>query len=361
VNVRPASFRDLGRIEQLYREAIEREQSGWSHLSADSPVPQTTLVRLWHAVSKTLSSLVPLTDSSSTEYLFVVEEEGRVVGFVQAQGASGNRRAWQIINLCIGTGGRSRFAGERLLNQLCDTAVEQGITRLCVRVPMDHPLVGLFLEQGFTQYATEQILYRESAEGAAPAAGVPLRVARRDDRGAIYQLYLRTTPSHVANLEGPSQKMWLDAFQQGWVARLGRDDVEHFVAETPGVTGWVAIRPQSGARPALMALMCDGHDPAHRDEVVDAALALGGAGPVTCVLRHYDSELIRALQSRGFEIFGTQLLLVRDLAIKLKVRSTAARKKPVLVHAGLARSLEMTPPIRVLTRFEERSSTSSLR
>jgi hypothetical protein len=101
------------------------------------------------------------------------------------------------------------------------------------------------------------------------------------------------------------------------------------------------VRPPSPARPTLLAIMCEGQDAELREEVIDAALAQAPPGPVSCVLRHYDSELIRSLQRRDFEIFGSQLLLVRDLALKVRLRADTARskKKGVLVHAGLARSI----------------------
>src|SRR5205807_4711321 len=115
----------------------------------------------------------------------------------------------------------------------------------------------------------------------------------------------------------------------------GRDDVRHYVAEHPGIIAWAAIRPPSAMRPAQLTLMCEGHAPAVRDGIIDAVLAELPPGAAACVLRHYDSELIRALQQRGFIVYGTQLLLVSDLGVKMRVRQSVRRKKPVLVHAGI--------------------------
>jgi N-acetylglutamate synthase-like GNAT family acetyltransferase len=365
MHVRSASFRDLGRIEQLHRETAAREEGEGviPGLSSDHPVPQATLVRLWYALSKTLSSLVPLSDLGDALYVAEDPEQG-IVGFIHAQGAPGQTRAWQILNLCVAPTGLGHFAGDPLLTHLTNHGVEHGVSRFYVRIPLDHPMVALFLEQGFTQYATEQILYRDDAHTqprVVPSGELgPLRPARRDDAGAIYLLYLRTTPSHVANLEGPSQKAWQAGFQQGWPARLGRDDVRQFVAELSGIQAWVAMRPPSPARPTLLAIMCEGQDPEFREEVIDAALAQAPPGPVSCVLRHYDSELIRSLQRRGFEIFGSQLLLVRDLALKVRLRADTARnkKKGVLVHAGLARSVPA--PVRVPASTSSGRSSPSL-
>jgi ribosomal protein S18 acetylase RimI-like enzyme len=368
MNVRSASFRDLDRIEEIYRLSFTQE----AHAAVapplspgDSPVPHATLVRLWYAVSRTLSSLVP-TAAEPSGNLFVAEDaRGEIVGFIQANGVPGQPKAWHVINLGTVGDGRSHEAGARLITHLCNQGMQHGVSRFSVRLPLHHPLVGLFLEEGFSQYATEQILYRDDP-GATPrvlstrASGL-LRPARREDRGGIHLLYLRTTPSHVANIEGPSLKAWQASFQQGWMARIGRDDVRHMVVERAGIEAWVGIRPPTAVRPAQMALLCDGSDPALREEFVTAALAQVPPGPVSCALRHYDSELIRSLQHRGFAIYGTQLLLVRDLAIRMRVPAPARReKKPVLVPAGLVHSAGVSSAsLRVVPTPSPRSSPSS--
>jgi hypothetical protein len=356
VNVRPASFRDLARIEQLYSEAGSADELP-AQLLPDHPVPQATLLRLWYAVSKTVSSLVPFTAGASGDTLFVAEtpREG-IVGFIQAQAPTGRSDTLQILNLCVTGTATGHFAREQLLTHLTNHGLEHGVHRFLVRLPLDDALVGLFLERGFVQFATEQILYCDDVPAPGTAEGARLRPARREDVGAIYLLYLRTTPSHVASLEGSSLKSWQSGFADGTMARMGRDDSRHYVAEDPGVVGWAAIRPASATRPTLLSLMCDGHHPRLREAVVDGALRELPPGPVSSVLRHYDSELIRSLQRRGFAIYGTQVLLVRDLASRVRLRSAPARKKPVLIRAHLAQTVPApTPTLRVLSRRSERS------
>jgi hypothetical protein len=358
MNVRSASFRDLHRVEQLYREALAADEAGPGP-HPDSPVPQATLLRLWYALSKTLSSLVPLSDTGGV--LFVAEDECEgVVGFIQAQAASTRAPVWQIVNLCVAPNGAGHFARERLLSHLCNRGLEQGVHRFHVRLPLDHPLVGVFLEQGFTQFATEQILFHEAPEqiAAGDAQPLPVRAGRREDAAAIHLLYRRVTPSHIAQFEAPSLKTWQGSFAEGSVARIGRDDVRHLVAERPGVVGWAAIRPAGAGRPSILSLMCEAHDPAIREGFLDAVLAELPHQPVSCVLRHYDSELIRSLQQRGFAVYGTQLLLVRDLGIKLRIRAVAKQKKQVLAHAGIAGSHISSPSLTVLRPPERRERSS---
>ena len=363
--IRSASFRDLARIEQLYREATEDERHG-AQMTQDSPVPQATLLRLWQAVTKSLSSLVPIGESAE-EMLVAEDMKEGVVGFVQVQSLPVRPRSWQILNLCTSTSAHGHFARAELLDGVRNRGLEHGVQRFHVRLPLDHPLLPVFLEHGFTQFATEQILYRDQtvAESEAAVRSTFIRPARRDDIPAIYLLYLRTTPSHVADVEGPSLKTWQGGYAQGLIAGLGRDNVRHLVAEHPGIVAWAAIRPPTAAQPASLSMMCEGHDPALRDAIIDAMLREVPPGPASCVLRHYDSELIRALQQRGFAVYGTQLLLISELGSKVRIQAPARRKKPVLVHAGIARSTagSSTPaaPLRVLSTTTSRRQRSSPR
>jgi hypothetical protein len=361
--IRSASFRDLARIEQLYREATEDERHG-AQMTPDSPVPQATLRRLWQALTKSLSSVVPITDLAE-EMLVAEDAKEGVVGFVQMQALPVRPLSWQILNLCTSTTAHGHFARAELLDGVRNRGLEHGVQRVHVRLPLDHPLLPVFLEHGFTQFATEQILYRDevTVDPDTTVQSTLVRTARREDIGAIHLLYLRTTPSHVADVEGPSLKTWQGAYAQGLVAGLGRDNVKHLVVERPGVVAWAAIRPPTAAQPASLSMMVEGHDPALRDAIIDAILRELPSGPATCVLRHYDSELIRALQQRGFAVYGTQLLLISELGAKVRIQAVSRRKKPVLVHAGIARSIPApsTVPLRVLSTTVPRRERSSPR
>ncbi len=289
-----------------------------------------------------------------------------MVGFVQVQALPVRPRSWQILNLCTSTTAHGHFARAELLDGVRNRGLEHGVQRVHVRLPLDHPLLPVFLEHGFTQFATEQILYRDEAavDPDTTVQSTLVRSARRDDIGAIHLLYLRTTPSHVADVEGPSLKTWQGAYAQGLVAGLGRDSVKHLVVERPGVVAWAAIRPPTAAQPASLSMMVEGHDPALRDAIIDAILRELPSGPATCVLRHYNFELIRALQQRGFAVYGTQLLLISELGAKVRIQAISRRKKPVLVHAGIARSIPApspSVPLRVLSTTVPRRERSSPR
>src|SRR5205807_660131 len=95
LKLRSASLLDLVRIEQIYREA----EAGFSAV----PPP----ARLWALFSHTLTALLPLYHET---LLYVAEEDGRVVGFIQASGQPlavnlpAKIRSLQVLNLCVSSG-----------------------------------------------------------------------------------------------------------------------------------------------------------------------------------------------------------------------------------------------------------------
>src|SRR6202165_2900574 len=72
MKIRTAGWLDLARIEELHRSSDMR-------LSGAAP----PAARLWTVLSSTLSALLPL---SQETLIYVAEDGGKVVGFIQASG-----------------------------------------------------------------------------------------------------------------------------------------------------------------------------------------------------------------------------------------------------------------------------------
>ncbi len=334
MQVRSASYRDLSQVEELYRATVtgEREFDQLRRAGPQSPVPGPALARVWSILTRSLSALMPLADFG--EQLYVGEEQGRVVGFIQAERGPG-KRAWRILNLCLAASAEGHFAAVPLLQHLVNEGLERGVTRFLVRIPEDHPLQATFRAQGFQPYVSEQILFRELPRPPEhrPEPWVP---AVPDDLAGVYLLYLRTAPHAVAAVEAPSITQWRATFQMGWLGRLdGRSgDSRHYVIKRDQLTvAWAGVRLPSRARPTLISLMLD---PGERQLAVESLHSLLGQippGPTVCLLRHYDGELHRAVAARGFEPLATQILMARDLPLKLRARRPVEQKKPVLAGA----------------------------
>ena len=313
--VRTASFRDLARIEEIQREGGGELSETASH----GPV------RLWSLVSQTISTILPALYSETL--LYVAEEKGRVIGFIQAS----NRPAaiglvgattLQVLNLCVDPGEDEEEPARLLVEHLANQALERGIVRLFVRLPLEDPLTTVFRRQGFRQYAVENVLYSErpSARSGVELAG--LRSERGRDHALVYQLYRKLTPSGIAVIEAPTYREWR-SLQGEWFGHhpiRGESD-EQYVVDRVEIVGWLRVQRNSSTRPHTLSFMAlpEDHLP---EELADHALGLLGPRPgaVWSSLRHYDSHMIEALRARGFETLVNQSLMVKELAQRVPAR-----------------------------------------
>jgi GNAT superfamily N-acetyltransferase len=300
VRVRSAKLLDLGQIEEIYR-------LGDGKISEVAPP-----IRLWSIVSHTLSALMPLTQEA---LIYVAEEDGRVVGFVQAAGkyltginlplAAGS--SLQVLGLCVAPGSDPEEVAPALVEHLCNRALARGVHRLFVRLPLDDALTPVFRMQGFRQYATETVVYAEQPRALSDAVPAGVRPARSRDARQLYQLYRKVTPPAVAQVEAPTYKEW---------KLLREDSGQQLVVDRVELVGWLRLQKAAQARPHTLAFLAlpEPHLP---DQLADHALTLAGPGAAWSSLRHYDADMIDALRGRGFSTLIIQALLVKELAVRV--------------------------------------------
>jgi hypothetical protein len=314
MKIRAAGLLDLARIEEMYRSADIR-------LSAEAP----PAARLWSLLSSTLSALLPL---SQETLIFVAEEGGKVVGFIQASGQPLGldlRRAsvLQVLNLQVADESDSDEVAPALVEHLSNQALERGALRLFVRVPERDPLLPAFRLRGFRQYATEVVVYADKPVMRSEQFPEPVRPAKRGDNRMLYQLYRKVTPQEVSQVEAPTYRDWRAIHGGEWTGRLaarGSDKLE-YVVDRIELVGWVKVERSTGARPDTLNFMAlpEGHLPG---ELADFGLSLlkDSEAPAWSSLRHYDAHMIDALRGRGFSVLLTQLLLVKELAVRVPLR-----------------------------------------
>ncbi len=92
MKLRAAGLLDLSRIEEMHRSA-DMSMNG-----ADAPA-----ARLWSLLSSTLSAFLPL---SQETLIYVAEDRGKVVGYVQASGGQrglelSRAKVLQVLNLQV--------------------------------------------------------------------------------------------------------------------------------------------------------------------------------------------------------------------------------------------------------------------
>jgi GNAT superfamily N-acetyltransferase len=314
LKIRAAGLLDLAGIEEMYRSADVR-------LTEAGP----PAARLWSLLSSTLSAILPL---SQETLIYVAEEGGKVVGFIQASGQPLGldlRRATvlQVLNLHVADESDSEEVARALVEHLSNQAIERGALRLFVRVPERDPLLPAFRLRGFRQYATEVVVYADKPRPRGERFPEGVRPAKRGDNRMLYQLYRKVTPREVSHLEAPTYREWRALHGGEWTGRLAArgSDKQEFVVDRVELAGWVKVERSSGARPDTLNFMAlpEGTLPG---ELADFGLSLlrDSEAPAWSSLRHYDSHMIDALRGRGFSVLLTQLLLVKELAVRVPMR-----------------------------------------
>jgi predicted N-acetyltransferase YhbS len=314
VKIRAAGLLDLARIEEMHRSADIR-------LSEAEP----PAARLWSLLSSTLSALLPLTQET---LIYVAEENGKVIAFIQASGQPLGldlRRATvlQVLNLQVAEESDSDEVAPALVEHLSNQALERGALRLFVRLPERDPLVPAFRMRGFRQYATEVVVYADKPVMRSEQFPDGVRPVKRGDNRMLYQLYRKVTPQGVSQLEAPTYREWRSLHGGEWTGRLAArgSDKQEYVVDRVEVVGWVKAERSTGARPDTLNFMALPEGPLP-GELADFGLSLLGdsEAPTWSSLRHYDSHMIDALRGRGFSVLLTQLLLVKELAVRVPVR-----------------------------------------
>lgn len=298
MKVRTAGLLDLARIEEMHHT---------SELKVSAAAPPAA--RLWSLLSSTLSALLPL---SQETLMYVAEDHGKVVGFIQASGQPlsldlRRARVLQVLNLQVAEGVDSDEIAPALVQHLCNQALERGALRLFVRVPDRDALLPAFRLKGFRQYATEQVVYSEKPKRRGDLDPEGVRAWRRGDDRLLYQLYRKVTPQGVSQLEAPTYREWR--------AMHATDLTGGHVVDRIELEGWVRVQRGGGTRPNTLQFMALPENPLPA-ELADFGISLVGDShaPAWSSLRHYDSHMIDALRGRGFNVLLTQLLLVKELA-----------------------------------------------
>jgi hypothetical protein len=315
VRIRTAGLLDLARIEEMHRS---------SEIKLSEAAPPAA--RLWSLLSSTLSALLPLAQDT---LIYVAEDKGKVVGFIQASGQPQAldlrmARVLQVLNLQVTDEADPDEVAPALVEHLCNQALERGALRLFVRLPDRDPLLPAFRLKGFRQYATEQVLYSERPRQQSDEYPLGLRPSKRGDDRRLYQLYRKVTPQGVSQLEAPTYREWR--------ALHANEAAGSHVVDRIEVVGWVRLHRGGDARPGTLQFMVLPESPLPA-ELADFGISMLGdsGGPAWTSLRHYDAHMIDALRGRGFSILLTQLLLVKELAVRV---SKPVREKGLVPSFG---------------------------
>jgi GNAT superfamily N-acetyltransferase len=313
--IRPVLYVDLpGIIYSMDRRARSRQHELANFVCWLEPVDNRV------SLPPILRDIIPLNPASRT---WICEENWRILGFAQVRERP-SRIMWDLSYLASMVHGNvaSDEVLMALLEYMLEIASTHGILRIFAKVEDEIPELEVFQRAGFQRYARE-LTYIYEPEGLPPGIDLPtLRRWNRHHVWGLHQLYRSVTPQRVQMAELLENSEEFAQLHVGSLRRLpfslsgGR---ENYVCDLGVRLGaWLQVFRGHGSAPHQISLIVH---PEHA-ELVEPLLKFGvrralegGVRRIYCQVREYESAVIAALRSRGFEHAGTKLLLVRHLAL----------------------------------------------
>lgn len=209
------------------------------------------------------------------------------------------------------------FKHAQLGKNLVEKAIEQTKTSsLIAQVDaMDVTILGVLTELGFRHFATIRHYQGPSLqlEGSAQA-----RWATERDANALFDLYCACTPLPIKTIEDPHPRDFASDFKERWLDARQRIVVEN----GDRIVGSLECR-FNGQKWQLFALALPGWEPLIREAVAFAQSHL--EGPMEAFVLHYQTALAETFESLGFAACATELRLVRESLLTLRIPQRIAR------------------------------------
>ncbi len=297
--------------------------------------PPYSLIQPQALLPELMRAQLPI--KSRVSFVFVYQERGTVLGYVQAKSQWGRRDEWTVTTL--GTLDRApTYVAEALLAEVCRMAGEQGVLRVFAKVPLDEPRVQLFRGLGFTHYTNERIwgnIYFAAEEtgkhGEPPHDS--LRKQTNTDAWDLMQLYSAVTPPAVQRAEALNSRYWRKSALPRPLA-LSRGPLEDAYVwpdigsggKKGGLGGYIEMLTGSRGHWVTTVFRPDAANRSVCPQAFDFMLwkaARYGSNPVYCGVRDYQADVEGLLEDRGFHPLSEQALLVKYLARPIEVRQPA--------------------------------------
>jgi hypothetical protein len=329
--IRPVLYVDLpGIIYSMDRRARSKQHEIANFVCwlepAENRIP-------WPAV---LRDILPLNPASRT---WICEDHWRILGFAQVQERP-SRVMWDLSYLASMANGSisSDEVLVALLEYMLEMAATHGILRIFAKVEDEIPELELFQRAGFQRYGRELTYIYEPGDVPAMPDLPSLRRWNRHHVWGLHQLYRSVTPQRVQMAELLENSEEFAQLHVGSLKRLplsfarGR---ENYVCDQGVRLGaWLQVSRGHGSAPHQLSLIVH---PEHA-ELAEPLLQFGmrrllstSVRRIYCQVREYESSVITALRTSGFEHTGTRVLLVRHMALlAMKPRAVPALEQRVV-------------------------------
>lgn len=339
---RPHQDADTGveagnRLELTVRSAHLADLPALSRMSTVHRLNQPEIgLRRYSIVRETIRSLAP--GGRTRPRTFVACVADKVVGFAEFRAALPDRR-WHAIALATATGVYDAGPVEdALLRHAITAAGLRGVKRLYARAPSGSDLVNSFCRVGYSPFATETIFVADAVQ--IRGGTLPVRRQEQTDTWAIHQLYNATVPRQVQYAEALTSHRWdLSAFDE---LAPGSQRTGWLVDEGHAVAAYGRVTHGKNAHTIELLYLPDHSDMLSGliDTVLFQMRATGHSGRIYCVLRGYQVEAAKELESRGFEPLLEQDLLVKYTTATARV----PQSESLALHAEVIERLPKRVP-----------------
>jgi hypothetical protein len=329
--IRPVLYVDLpGIIYSMDRRARSKQHEIANFVCWLEPVESRVP---WPSV---LRDILPLNPASRT---WICEDHWRILGFAQVQERP-SHVMWDLSYLASMANGSisSDEVLVALLEYMLEMASTHGILRIFAKVEDEIPELELFQRAGFQRYARELTYIHEPGDVPSMPDLPSLRRWNRHHVWGLHQLYRSVTPQRVQMAELLENSEEFAQLHVGSLHRLplsfarGR---ENYVCDQGVRLGaWLQVSRGHGSAPHQLSLIVH---PEHA-ELAEPLLQFGmrrllstSVRRIYCQVREYESSVITALRTSGFEHTGTRVLLVRHMALlAMKPRAVPALEQRVV-------------------------------
>jgi GNAT superfamily N-acetyltransferase len=246
-------------------------------------------------------------------------DHGRISGLVAAKRREG-ADIWDVDQLQVLPSMDASRTATRLLEQLLSAAVDEGISKVFLRLDDGDPAQDWVRQVGFFRYCHETTYYRPEVPTFARSTVDPrIRRRRPADHHSLFQLYCGTVPFRVRQAEGLTlhEWRWTDGWAVGPVGLrsvMGTSRGDYIVDAVSNAVAWLQVDPSS-RRLTILSQDRAGIDLSAL--VTYGLIRLGAGGPAFCAVRDYQGGLAAALADTGFQISRDETLFARGLAVRL--------------------------------------------
>lgn len=313
--IRPVLYVDLpGIIYAIDRRARNKQHEFANFVCWLEPVESSI------PLSPILRNIFPVNTASRT---WICEDHWHILGFAQVRERPA-RVTWDIAYLAsmVSSNASSEEVLAALLDYMLQDASNHGIHRIFAKVEDEIPEQELFQKAGFQRYARQLTYVFQPGTVQGDFNQPSLRRWNRHHAWGLHQLYRSATPQRVQMAEMLDSSEEFAKLYVGSLhplpAILSKGD-ESFVCDVGVRLGaWLRLCRGHGAIPHQLSLLVH---PEHA-EMAEPLVRFGtqrllerDARPIFCQVREYDSSVINALRSSGFEHGSTKALLVRHMAL----------------------------------------------